>query len=322
MKIRVELVTAAVTVTDASGQFVPALELGDFEVYDNGRRQALTHFQPIPQPISMVILVNTSEPLGPLLPRLRKIGLLFTELVLGQSGEAAIVTFNNEIKVVQDFSSNGDPILAALEGLQPGGRGSRLADGLTRAVLMLERRPRERRKVVLVISEPQDRGSESTLGEPLRLAQVEDIAIYTIALSPLQAALRAKPEGQPSAFPPGTFPTPGIPGSVQTPASGPGRSADLLAAVVMLVQSLRNTLGENPLKLYAAGTGGAYFPTSSQSGIEEAVNRIGSELHNQYVLAYRPSSNESGFHEISVRVRRPGLVARTRPGYYVGPPEP
>jgi len=45
-------------------------------------------------------------------------------------------------------------------------------------------------------------------------------------------------------------------------------------------------------------------------------------LHNQYVLAYRPSNlSEPGYHDIRVRVSRPAVWVRARPGYYIGPPE-
>ena len=322
VKVHVELVTAALTVTDASGQFVPGLQPTDFEIYDNGQLQKIEQFQPIPQPISMVILVNTSDKLEPLLPRLQKLGILFADLVLGQTGEAAVVEFDNEIRVSQGFTSDANQLIATLKRVRAGGRGSRLVDAMSRALLMLRDRKPDRRKVIVIISGPEDRGSESKLGEPLREAQLNDVAVYTIGLSPLEAALLAKPESQPSPFPPGTMPTPGIPGSVHTPTTQQAPQVNLMAAIVMLVQSLRNTLGENPLKLYAAGTGGAYFPTLSKSSLEEAVNRIGQELHNQYVITYRLTNADWGFHEISARVLRPGLIARTRPGYYIGPPEP
>lgn len=322
VKVRVELVTAALTVTDAQGQFVPALQPTDFEIYDNSQLQNIEHFQAIPQAISLVILVNTSESLEPLLPRLQKLGGLFADLVLGQTGEAAVVEFDNTIRVTQTFTGDGNLLIASLQRVRAGGGGSRLADALSRALRMLRDRKPDRRKVIVVISGPEDRGSESKLGEPLREAQLNDVAVYTIGLSPLEAALRAKPQAQTSPFPPGIAPTPGIPGSVQTPASQQAPQPNLMAAIVLLVQSLRNTLGENPLKLYAAGTGGAYFPTLSKSSLEEAVNRIGQELHNQYLITYRPTNADWGFHEISVRVLQPGMIARTRPGYYVGPPEP
>jgi len=55
-----------------------------------------------------------------------------------------------------------------------------------------------------------------------------------------------------------------------------------------------------------------------QETIRTALDRIGGELHAQYVLTYAPSSDPPvGFNEIKVTVSRPNLTIRARPGYYV-----
>ncbi len=56
----------------------------------------------------------------------------------------------------------------------------------------------------------------------------------------------------------------------------------------------------------------------SQKTLERAVSDIGEELHSQYLLTYNPSNkDEAGFHEIEVRVLKPGLKVRTRNGYWL-----
>ena len=54
-------------------------------------------------------------------------------------------------------------------------------------------------------------------------------------------------------------------------------------------------------------------------GLEEAITDIGKDLNSQYVLSYSPNNKEEpGFHNIKVSVDRPGLIVRTRPGYWWG----
>src|SRR3954464_10365406 len=48
------------TVTDADKRLVPDLAQEDFEVYDNGKLQTLTTFDNKPQPISVVVMLDTS----------------------------------------------------------------------------------------------------------------------------------------------------------------------------------------------------------------------------------------------------------------------
>ncbi len=59
---------------------------------------------------------------------------------------------------------------------------------------MLEERPAVRRRIMLVIGESQDSGSESRLGEVLRQAQLANVTIYSVGLSTAMADLRAKPD--------------------------------------------------------------------------------------------------------------------------------
>lgn len=71
----------------------------------------------------------------------------------------------------------------------------------------------------------------------------------------------------------------------------------------------------------AAATGGVHYRAIHDRTIHSALDRIGSDLHAQYVLSYRPSSEQaSGFHEIKVTVARPEVTVRTRPGYFLAPP--
>ena len=55
----------------------------------------------------------------------------------------------------------------------------------------------------------------------------------------------------------------------------------------------------------------------TQKDLERAVSEIGSELHSQYMLTYRPTNqDEAGFHQIVVQVKHRDLKITTRDGYY------
>ena len=53
-----------------------------------------------------------------------------------------------------------------------------------------------------------------------------------------------------------------------------------------------------------------------ENAVEEAVQKIGRELHSQYWVSYRPNNLKGEeFHSIEVKVSRPGVKVRARPGY-------
>ena len=82
----------------------------------------------------------------------------------------------------------------------------------------------------------------------------------------------------------------------------------------------RSTEAEFVLRRLAQQTGGrAFFPTDAKQ-LAGVYGEIRAELSNQYFLAYESSNprRDGQFRRIAVRVDRPGVVARARPGYYAG----
>ena len=90
------------------------LDEGDFVITDNGVPQKIIHFDVGGGPISVAILVETSSRIDPFLPQLRKTGILFSEQVMGPDAEAAVIGFDNSVKIMQGFTRSHDAIEAAL----------------------------------------------------------------------------------------------------------------------------------------------------------------------------------------------------------------
>lgn len=327
VRVRVDRVTAPLVVRDRSGEFVYDLRREEVQLLDKGVPQQIQVFEIASGPISLVILIDTSQRVAPLLERVRPTGVLFTSYILGQQGEAAVVTFDTDVVVRQEFTSDAEKIIRAVQEVGPGGGHTRLADGLDRAVGLLAERAEGRRGVIVAITEAHNDGSVVQMGMPLRRAQLRGISVYTVTLSATDADLLRKPEDRAvpqSPYPPGVFPRPGVPGQVQTPTTEAQRQygqVDILAAVMALVKTLHETGRESVNEVYAAGTGALHFSPHSRGALEQAISRIGQDLHNQYIITYRPSNREEeGFHRITMRVSRPDIRLRYRPGYYVGPP--
>jgi VWFA-related protein len=329
--VRVALVNTPVTVRDSKGQMVDNLDIKDFRITDNGAEQKIMHFDMGGDPLSLVILLETSSRVAPLLPQVRKTGILLTQTVMGPNGEAAVVAFHDSVDKLQDFTTNQDKIESTISGLPSGTSGSKLYDAMAVGVEMLSGpvgAPADkpgRRRVMLIVSEAADAGSNAQFGAVLRQAQLSNVTIYSVGLSTTRAELQATPrDTTPHPTPPGTFGTPPMPGTVQTPETENARygSGDLTQAIVWVVQHVKDQVTGNPLELASAGTGGAHLATFKNRSIETAIDEIGGELHSQYSVSYMPTgTNETGYHEIKVTIGKNGLKVRARPGYYVAPPE-
>jgi VWFA-related protein len=328
IRVRTAEVTAPVTVRNRAGEMIFDLTKKDFHIYDNGVEQTIDHFDLGGDPLSVVLAVETSSHIEALLPAVRQTGIVFSQTVMAKTAEAAVLGFDDTVNMLEKFTTDPDSVQRTINHLPMGPSGVRLYDAMSRGVSLLEERPAGRRRILVVVSEAQDNGSESKLGEVLRAAQLANVTIYSIGLSTTSAELRAKPsESGPAPIgPPGTFPIPTPGGVSQVPSIEQQMQqqggADLLALAVWLVRTGRNALGPNSLAVASKATGGLHESPKKDRSIEKAMDAIGGELHAQYTLGYRPPGEEpTGYHEIKVTVDRPGVNVRTRPGYYIAPPE-
>ena len=334
LKVRVTLVSLPVTVRNSKGDMVHDLDAKDFRITDNGAEQKISHFDLGGDPVSMVVLIETSSRIEPIVPEIRKTGILLTQTVMGPEGEAAVVGFNDAVDKLQDFTSDADAIENTVTQLQAGTSGSRLYDAMAVGVDMLSGRMPQptadrpgRRRVMLVMSETVDVGSEAKLGEVLRKAQLANVTIYSVGLSTTRSELKGKPrDNAPTPIaPPGIMTLPPPPGTIQTPSSEDIANAsgvDLLGLAIWAVQHADNKVKDRAMDVACVATGGAHLSTYKDRSIEKAIDEIGGELHSQYSISYSPNDSDAvGYHEIKVDVDRKNLKVRARPGYYIAPPE-
>lgn len=335
---RVTLVSTPVTVRDSRGSMIHDLDQQDFLVTDNGVAQKITHFDVGGDPLSLVVVVETSSRLDPMLPQLRKLGSIFTEQVMGPDAEAAVLGFDDAVHRLQGFTRSHDAVQSVFAGLKTGESGHRLFDAMSDAVEMLSGRrkpsaetPVPGRRVLLVISEALDSGSETKLGEVLRQAQLQNITIFSLGLSTIRGELQAKPRDNAPVpiAPPGISTIPGPPGTVNVPpAGGPGGDGiDLIALAQVIVQQAKSSETKHALELAAVATGGVYYSSFKGRSMESALDEIGGELHSQYVISYSPpradDGNDFGYHKISVALtpdKAAGKKVSSRPGYYIPAP--
>jgi hypothetical protein len=314
------------------------LDQQDFLITDNDAPQKITHFEVGGDPLSVVIAVETSTRIDPMLPQLRKLGILFTQQVMGPEAEAAVIGFDDSVHRLQGFTRNHDSVESVFAGLKTTDSGHRLFDAMAEGVALLSDRhkptaenPVPGRRVLLVISEALDSGSETKLGEVLRQAQLQNITVFTIGLSTIRGELQSKPRDNAPVpiAPPGISTIPGPPGTVNVPpAGGPGGDGiDLIALAQVIVQQAKSAETKRTLELAAVATGGSYYSTFKGRSIESALDEIGGELHTQYMISYSPPRSDDGhdfgYHKISVTLvpdKSQGKKISSRPGYYIPPP--
>jgi len=252
------------TVTDAAGRLVPGLEEADFEIFDNGKKVDIALFENSIQPITVVVMLDTSGSMTMNLDLLKEAATQFVIRLL-PGDQAKVGSFSDKILIdPDDFTGDRDELIRILREDIQYGNPTALWDATDAGMDAL--RGIQGRRVVLVFTDGADNASDRSEGDVLNRARAEEYLIYAIGL-------RSRTRGR----------------GVTRPDRG--------------------------LRKVAEETGGGYFELSRADELNATFTRVALELHSQYVLGFTPESADGKVHRLEVKIRKPGLTARTRKSY-------
>ncbi len=319
MRVDVRFVVVPVTVKDLRGHLVEGLGRNDFAVFEDGVQQQIKLFTSDPFPLSAAVVLDVGLPD----PVLRKVNETLPALAaaFSQFDEIAFYTFGNSVTKELDFSAVTDRYANSIKRLkrqgQPGGapvaggplgqsgpstngkpvdpnvphggtyvnyrEAHVLNDAILAAATDLSTRPKDRRKLIFVISDGKEVGSRANYGQVLKVLLSNAISVYGVAVGDSAIPIIDKLE------------------KVNAPLSGHG---DLLPR-------------------YTKYTGGDVFPEFDRNAIETAYAHVTAQARNQYTLGYTAKAGPSNtYRTIEVIVHRPNLKVHAKDGYYPLPIAP
>lgn len=317
LHVQSPLVVAPVSVIDASGNFVEDLKKTDFTVLDNGISQSIMRCELNTEPAAAVIVIQANSSVAPLLDAVHPLGPLFSDLLLGPHGQAAVITYADKAYIAQQFSSNPEVLAATLREVSSTGSKARLNDALMSAISMLANRKRPERRIIIAISEGFDRGSAANAAEVIRATSESNIEIYGLRFN--LAKTTFEQDEVDGMFDHTLTPCPaGPPG---TPVIACRFRVNLVPFAVLALQTGVKEMHTNVLQQYAGYTGGLVYTHLRKRSLDGQLQNIALDLNSQYILTYVPTTlKQAGFHPIQIDVSRPGLQVRTRAGYFYGSP--
>ena len=220
IRTRVDLVVVPVTVKAPENKLVTGLQKEDFSVLEDGQQQTITNFTIDPVPLSAAVLVDTGLSAGSLAKVQETFPALAG--AFSQFDEVAVYRFSKDVVKVADFSKDLEQVELAMKTLRnikpdspvtmlrggpfstigpvingipvvpPGQVGVNrtieqeknkvLNDAIFIAAADLAKRERDRRKIVLVVSDGTTNGSEHSFDETMNSLLDAGVEVYAITL--------------------------------------------------------------------------------------------------------------------------------------------
>jgi Ca-activated chloride channel family protein len=190
-KAGTQVVPIYVTVIDTERRLVPGLTVDDFRVFDNEQPQPITFFDNQIQPITVVVMLDTSASMTLALDLLRAAAQQFLIRLL-PADKGKVGAFNDKIEVSAAFTADRDSLISELAHLDFGNP-TRLYDAID--VSLDELAGIEGRRVVLVFTDGADTGSRASSRDVLERARREEVMIYAIGLQSEMQGQRTRPDG-------------------------------------------------------------------------------------------------------------------------------
>jgi VWFA-related protein len=312
-KSGVELINVTTTVSDSSGRFVSGLHKEDFQVFDDDQPVEITHFSSERVPVSLGIVLDTSGSMaGRKIQEAQNALNRFLYDLLAPEDEIFLYRFANTPVLLQGWTTDRRLLSRAIDRVVPNG-GTSMYDAVAEA-LPLAREGQFQKKALVVISDGNDTGSQTSIRELKQQIRESEVLVYAIGIDGESEAPTFRRPTVPQPRPPIPFPFP-------IPGRGGRRFPFSLNAQPAAQGSWRISPNDERVNVSALrdmtdDSGGRTEVIRDAKDLNPATASIADELSKQYYLGYQASGKKDGrWHTIRVEVRGGRYVVRARKGY-------
>lgn len=304
IRIETRLVSVPTIVSDRNGRYIPNLSQADFTVFQDGVQQRIEFFAATEEPISVALLIDTSQSTRPVLDDIKDSAKAFLKL-LRPHDKAMIVAFDYDVHFLCLLTSDQDELKRAINqaDIPRGIVGTRLRDAAFQTINRAFS-PLKGRKAIIILTDGKDAGSRISRSSLLHSLEESDTLIYTVMFKTDERYIQRR----------ASFPGHGR-GDIFAGRFPRERQIDQRRAE--RVEQM-NREAEQFLRDMSDTTAGRFY--SSGSGkLKNTFASIVEELRFQYRLGFYPPEGDgsSSLHELRVKVARPDTVVRSRSSYRI-----
>ena len=317
IRVNTTLVTLPVSVMDRDGRYIPNLRKEDFRLWEDNVEQNVAVFSSVDKPFSVVLMLDTSGSTRFRLADIQDAAITFVNQ-LRQDDRVMVVSFDDQVRVLAEFTSDRSRLREAIRRTQPGD-GTKLYDAVDLVMNQRLNSVTGRKAIVLFTDGVDTTSRHASYSSNVRDAEELDALIY-----PVQYDTYTDQGGGGS----------GWPGSSRLPNS----NADILGQILggifrkgggrssgggggVGTSRREYDLANRYLHELAERTGARNYQADSTQNLSAAFANVAEELRRQYTLGYYPKTPAQAGQrrQIRVRVSQPNLAVRTRDSYVFNP---
>jgi len=312
LRTQSNVVLAPALVTDKEGKLIFGLQASDFIIEDDGMEQPVSMDEAEPEEaVSLVIAIQSGRSALREFERMKGLSSMLNQIVDQPQVQTAIVVFDANVELAQDFSFDSAQTESFLRSMVEGPRrnmkngnrsGAAIYDAVRYSANLLRKQPDDSRRILLLISETRDHGSHAVkLDDAIAAVNDSNTVIYSLAFSPTGSSALDTLRGRDSRENP-----------VQL---NPNHQ---LIDIIQLMKLAREAMRKNAPRSVAAMTGGEYELFTSRKSFEKLMMEFANHLHSRYLLRFEPKNPHPGLHQVRVRVRdRKDVTVLARRSYWV-----
>src|SRR5277367_3368800 len=300
LKVNVNLVSLYFSVRDKHNGLFSTLTKQDCSVLEDKAPQTIKNWAAeADQPLTLGILLDTSGSQQNVLPLEQETGSAFLKRILRSKDEAFLVSFDVDVDLLEDYTSNPNQLARAMNkaeintaggngaGGVPGiGQGPIPVHGTPKGTLLYDAvvlasnekmRTENERKAMILLTDGGDQGSRYKLADAIAAAQKANSIIYVLLIADR-----------------------GFYGGMSFGYNGPME-----------------------MKRLAEQTGGRMIDVGNNGPkMEAAFKQIEDELRTQYVASYTPTNAklDGSYRKLDIECQGDGLKVQSRKGYYAVAP--
>ena len=195
LKVNVNLVNVFFSVRDKNG-YITSLKKSDCDIYEDKVLQKTKNFtQEKNLPLTIGILLDTSGSQQNVLPLEQQSGAEFLKDVITPKDEAFLISFDINVNLLADYTNSPREIKRSIDSAQintGAGTGSVTGNGSAKGTLLYDAvylaahdklRQEAGRKILVLLTDGGDQGSQETLKTATEAAQKANAIIYVILIA-------------------------------------------------------------------------------------------------------------------------------------------